>query len=166
MHQDAPGSIGPEPRPRYRKAPHAAGILPFTLSASRDIVAGRLRPILMEFGVTRMRQDLINAAARHDVTAEKNTDDLVRIWTWTELRRSYSRLALFNSAKAHAVLLAWQLLHSRVRLAATAPREGPTWPWRLARRRCLVRDARHLECAPRMRRRLLAVTCPAACQPS
>jgi hypothetical protein len=33
----------------------------------------------MEFGVTRIRQDLINAAARHDVTAEKNTDDLVRI---------------------------------------------------------------------------------------
>ena len=44
-----------------------------------DIIAGRLHPILMEFGVTRMRQDLINAAARHDVTAEKNTDDLVRI---------------------------------------------------------------------------------------
>ena len=44
-----------------------------------DIIAGRLDPILMEFGVTRMRQDLINAAARHDVTAEKNTDDLVRI---------------------------------------------------------------------------------------
>jgi hypothetical protein len=33
----------------------------------------------MEFGVTGMRQDLINATARHDVTAEKNTDDLVRI---------------------------------------------------------------------------------------
>jgi hypothetical protein len=31
----------------------------------------------MEFGVARMRQDLIDAAARHDVTAEKNAIDLV-----------------------------------------------------------------------------------------
>lgn len=45
-----------------------------------NIIVGRLHPILMEFGVTRMRQDLINATASHDVSAEKNTDDLVRIW--------------------------------------------------------------------------------------
>jgi hypothetical protein len=33
----------------------------------------------MEFGVARMRQNLIDAATRHDITAEKDTDDLVRI---------------------------------------------------------------------------------------
>jgi len=40
-----------------------------------NIVAGRLYPILIKLRVAWMRQNLIDAAACHDVTAKKESDD-------------------------------------------------------------------------------------------
>ena len=56
----------------------------------------------MEFGVTGMRLDLIYTAARHDVTTEKNTDYLVRIWLGSKLRSLIFLGSPFNSARGHA----------------------------------------------------------------
>ena len=58
---------------------HMRRNLSVRLLGELDIIASRLHPILMEFGITWILQNLIDAAPCHDVAAEKDMDDLVPI---------------------------------------------------------------------------------------